>query len=66
MKTPEGRIISQREMSPEERRRDRLRHFPTLLSRWKGGTATLHELTTSHRTLFVRIEQPSRLGPPAL
>lgn len=39
-----------------------LRHFPTLLQRWKGCIARLWELTTSHPTLILRIEQQERHG----
>lgn len=44
-------------MTPEERRQDRLRHFPTLLARWRGGRAKMWELTVSLKTLTIRIER---------
>ena len=49
-------------MTPDERRRDRLRHFPTLLRRWHGGRAKLWELTSSHQTLIIRVERPGVRG----
>lgn len=50
------------EMTSEERLRDMVRHFPTLLKRWAGGTAKVVELTTSHATLTIRVEDPQRDG----
>lgn len=50
------------EMMPEDRIRNQLRHFPTLLKRWAGGTARVLELTTSHATLTIRIEHPKKDG----
>jgi hypothetical protein len=50
------------DMTPEERRRDQLRHFPTLLERWRGGRAKLWELTASHQSLTIRIERPGVRG----
>ena len=41
---------------------DILRHFPTLLRRWDGSIARIWELTTSHRTLRIRLEQHGRVG----
>ena len=41
---------------------ERLRHFPTILSRWRGGHARIWELTTSHATLTIRVEIPGRHG----
>ena len=41
---------------------DILRHFPTVLRRWDGSIARMWELTTSHRTLRLRLEQPGRVG----
>ncbi len=57
MLTPSGEYKSWRDMTPEERRRDRLRHFPTLLARWRGGRARMWELTISLKTLTIRIER---------
>jgi hypothetical protein len=50
------------DMTPEERRRDQLRHFPTLLRRWRGGRAKLWLLTASHQSLTIRIERPGVRG----
>src|SRR5688572_6372536 len=47
-----------------DRRLDRLRHFPTLLSRWRGAHARMVELTESIRTLSIKLrreEQPGHL-----
>ncbi|HKQ74216.1 MAG TPA: hypothetical protein VJ810_10990 [Blastocatellia bacterium] len=41
---------------------DILRHFPTLLRRWDGSIARMWTLTTSHRTLVLRLEQNGRVG----
>lgn len=41
---------------------DILRHFPTLLRRWDGSIARMWELTVSHRTLRIRLEQHGRVG----
>ena len=49
-------------MTREERIRDLMRHYPTLLKRWAGGTARILELTTSHATLTIRIEHPRKDG----
>lgn len=32
----------------------------TFLKRWNGGTAFLHELTVTHRILFIRIYNPQQ------
>src|SRR6476469_7266492 len=45
-----------------DRTDDILRHFPTLLRRWDGSIARMWELTTSHRTLRLRLEQHGRAG----
>jgi hypothetical protein len=37
------------------RREDMLRHFPTLLRRWRGYPARLVELTRSHQTLEIEL-----------
>ena len=49
-------------MTREERIRDIMRHYPTLLKRWAGGTARVLELTTSHATLTIHIEHPHKDG----
>lgn len=49
-------------MTPEERQRDQLRHFPTLLNRWRGGDARLWVYYVSHRSLTIRIERPGVRG----
>jgi len=45
------------DLTPEERHRDRLRHFPTMLERWRGGRAQVWNYTVSHRALTLRIER---------
>lgn len=45
-----------------DRRKERLRHFPTMLERWRGGLATLNKLTSSHRTLTILITKPDSGG----
>ena len=50
------------DLTPEERRRDRLRHFPTMLKRWRGGRAQLWNYTISHRVLTLRIERAGVRG----
>jgi hypothetical protein len=44
------------------RQSDILRHFPTLLGRWRGGNARLWQLTTSHKALTIRVERPGIHG----
>lgn len=39
-----------------------LRHFPTLLARWEGSDALLWELTTSLKTLQIRLQRPGVSG----
>ncbi len=39
-----------------------LRHFPTLLDRWRGADAQLIELTDSHRTLRLFLQFPNQSG----
>lgn len=39
-----------------------LRHFPTLLRRWDGALARMSEMTLSHRTLTIRLEQHGWTG----
>jgi hypothetical protein len=56
--TSDGSIKPWRDMTPDERMRDRLRHFPKMLARWRGARARMWELTTSHKTLTIRLERP--------
>lgn len=44
-------------MTPEERHCASLRHFPTMLERWRGGRVQLWNYTISHRVLTLRIER---------
>ncbi len=39
-----------------------LRHFPTLLARWRGGNASLHSLTSSHRAIKILITKSGADG----
>ncbi|WP_298869396.1 hypothetical protein [uncultured Gimesia sp.] len=39
-----------------------LRHFPTMLHRWKGGRARMYTLTDSHKSLTIRIEINGKKG----
>jgi len=50
--------------TPERRdgRLDMLRHFPALLSRWRGSHAQMTELTTSHRTLRIVLRREGHSG----
>ena len=57
MLTPDGKIKSWSEMTPEERASDNLRHFPTLLNRWKGGYAKFWRYSVSLRAFVIRIER---------
>jgi hypothetical protein len=57
MITSDGSYKSWRDMTPAERQQDQQRHFPTLLARWRGAQATMWELTTSHKTLTIRLER---------
>jgi hypothetical protein len=50
------------DMKPSERHRDRLRHFPTMLGRWRGGRAKLWAYTVSHSVLTIRIERAGVRG----
>ncbi len=43
-------------------RLDMLRHFPTLLSRWRGSHAQMTELTESHRTLRIVLRRQGQSG----
>ena len=49
-------------MTPEERIADTLRHFPTLLRRWKGGHARFWSLSVSHPAFIILIERPGVPG----
>ena len=46
----------------QDRRNEILRHFPTLLSRWRGANAQLQEMTSSHRTLRVFLQSAGQNG----
>lgn len=46
----------------EDRRRDMLRHFPSILRRWNGASVQLKELTASHRTLRLFLQFPEQSG----
>jgi hypothetical protein len=48
--------------TPEDRLRDMLRHFPTLLARWSGAMARMTELTESHAALVIDLRFPDRQG----
>jgi len=62
MITPDGRIKPWSEMTPEERNLDRLRHFPTMLARWRGGRARHWEYSVSHTTLTIRVVREEVFG----
>jgi hypothetical protein len=62
MLTPDGEPKRWRDMTPEERIADRLRHFPTLLNRWKGGRARFWYYSASHRSFVIRIERTGVKG----
>jgi hypothetical protein len=47
---------------PKDGRLDRLRHFPTLLARWRGAKATMTELTLSLRTLRIVLRREGQSG----
>ena len=49
-------------MTPEERAADMLRHFPTLLNRWKGGYARFWSYSVSHCSFVIRIERAGVKG----
>jgi hypothetical protein len=50
--------------TPERKdgRLNMLRHFPTLLNRWRGSHAQMTELTTSHRTLRILLRREGHSG----
>ena len=62
MLNPDGSIKPWRDMTPEERQRDHARHFPTMLARWRDARATMWQLTSSLRTLTIRLERPGSPG----
>jgi hypothetical protein len=62
MITPGGEHKSWRDMTPQERKRDKLRHFPTMLARWRGGHARMWELTVSLKSLTIRVERKGVTG----
>ncbi len=62
MITPDGTIKTWKDMTPEERLAETLRHFPTILARWRGGRARLWEYRVSHCSLTIRIERAGVLG----
>jgi len=62
MITTSGEFKGWKDMTPAERKRDQLRHFPTLLARWAGGRASIWELTVSLKTLTVRVERSGIQG----
>jgi hypothetical protein len=62
MLTPDGEPKSWREMTPEERVADQLRHFPTLLGRWRSGWARFWSYSVSHNSFAIRIERPGVWG----
>lgn len=62
MLTPDGKPKPWSEMTPEERAADRLRHFPTLLNRWKGGRARFWRYSVSLRSFVIRIERAGVRG----
>jgi len=45
-----------------DRRDDMMRHFPTILARWKGGDVQLWSLTTSHPTLVLLVTKDDEPG----
>jgi hypothetical protein len=49
-------------MTQEDRLNDILRHFPTMLGRWRGGHARMWELTVSIKSLTIRVEKPGVHG----
>lgn len=56
--TPDGSFKPWRDMTPDERQQDRLRHIPTMLARWRGARAKMWQLTVSLKTLTIRLERP--------
>jgi hypothetical protein len=50
------------EMTPSERIQDQLRHFPTLLNRWRGGRAKFWRYTVSLCGFVIRIERAGVRG----
>src|SRR5947207_3343397 len=66
MLAPDGKRKSRRDMTPDEQVADTLRHFPTLLKRWKGGRARFWTYSVSHCGLVIRIERPGVKGNLAI
>jgi hypothetical protein len=62
MLTPDGTIKPWKDMTPDERLADSLRHFPTLLARWRGGRARLWKYSVSHCSLTIRVERAGVVG----
>lgn len=62
MLTPDGKIKPWSEMMPEERAADQLRHFPTMLNRWKGGYAKFWRYSVSLCSFVIRIERAGVKG----
>ena len=56
--------MSSHAQTPERKdgRPDMLRHFPTLLSRWRGSHAQLTELRASHRALRIVLRREGHNG----
>jgi len=48
-------LISTKNITEELKSNLILRHFPALLSRWKGKQARLYNLTTSHRKVQLKL-----------
>ncbi len=44
-------------MSQPDKRHDMMRHFPTILDRWKGADARLWTLTSGHPTLTILLSR---------
>jgi len=62
MLTPDGKIEPWSEMTPKKRAADKLRRFPTLLNRWKGGYAKFWRYSVSLRVFVIRIERAGVKG----
>jgi hypothetical protein len=62
MLTPDGTIKPWKDMTPDERVADSLRHLPTILARWRGGRARLWSYSVSHCSLTIRVERAGVLG----
>jgi hypothetical protein len=62
MNRPDRTIKLRGEMTPEERVAEGMRHFPTLLARWRGGRARFWDYTVSHSGLVLRVVRSGVLG----